>query len=147
MSDDALAKARERMRLAVSVLADAKLLLDAGSARSSVNRAYYAVFYAARALLLTRGLEARKHAGVRSFLDREFVKTGELDRSMSETYHDLFNWRTDADYRDFVEVPMDTAQDLIARAREFVETVQQSLTDGGWLDADPDPQSGSDTDG
>ena len=143
MTDETNAKVRERMRLASAMLEDADLLLRNGSRRSAANRAYYAVFHAARALLTTKGLEARKHAGVRSFLDREFVRTGQLDRSMSETYHDLFDWRTDADYRDFLDVPADIAPDLVARARTFVATVRNVLTDGGWPTpaCEPEPRS------
>jgi uncharacterized protein (UPF0332 family) len=85
-----LARARE-------MLADAVLLLQAGSRRSAVNRAYYAAFHAARAMLATAGVETRKHAGVLSFFDREFIKSGRLDLSCSETLHDLYEARTDAD--------------------------------------------------
>lgn len=144
MSEEVGRKVRERMRRAHECLSDAQLLLREGTARSAVNRAYYAVFHAARALLVTRGLEAKKHAGVRSLLDREFVKTGHLDRYMSETYHDLFAWRTDADYRDFIEVPCDAAQDLVQRAQEFVHTIDRTLTREGRLHAGPDPSTGSD---
>lgn len=147
MTDEVRATVADRLRRSRGMLSDADLLLEAGSARSSVNRAYYAVFHAARALLASVGFEATKHAGVLTEFDRRFVKTGSFAPSYSKALHGLFDLRTDADYRDFVEVPLEEAADLLAGARDFVAAVQLTLAQGGWLDADPDPQSGSDTNG
>ena len=42
----------------------------------SMNRVYYACFYAATAMLLQENREFVKHAGVRAALHRDLVQTG-----------------------------------------------------------------------
>lgn len=61
-----------------------KLLKDAGLLDDSVSRAYYSVFHAASALLLSKGLTFSSHAGVLRSINLQFVKTVELDRSFGK---------------------------------------------------------------
>ncbi|MCP4700780.1 MAG: HEPN domain-containing protein, partial [Gammaproteobacteria bacterium] len=46
----------------------------------TASRAYYAVFYAASALLLNEQMDTSKHSGVISLINQYFVKTGRLDK-------------------------------------------------------------------
>ena len=62
-----------RLEEAAEALADAELLLHAGGCRSAANRLYYAAFYAAVAVLLTKRQEYSKHSGVIAFFDKEFI--------------------------------------------------------------------------
>jgi len=45
----------------------------------AVNRAYYACFYAASAVLLLQGEKFVKHSGVRAALHKKLIKTGMLE--------------------------------------------------------------------
>ena len=63
-----LARARE-------ALAEASLLLDSGHANTGVNRLYYAYFYAVSALLLTQGLTATSHSGLRTLFHQHLTGT------------------------------------------------------------------------
>jgi len=56
-----------RLNEAEETLADARIMLASGiSARSVVNRAYYAMFYAILALFIAKGIHHKtsKHSGV-----------------------------------------------------------------------------------
>ena len=46
---------------------------------NSVSRAYYAMFYAAKAALLSRGLDLRKHSASIAKFRELFVITGQVD--------------------------------------------------------------------
>lgn len=59
-------------------LRSASALLELGDPDSAVGRAYYAMFHAAEALLLSKGLEFSSHGAVQSAYGREFAKTGLL---------------------------------------------------------------------
>ena len=60
-------------------LSDAKYLLDGNrSPQGIVNRSYYAMFYAALALLQKIGRVPAKHTGVIGLFDTEFVLKGRL---------------------------------------------------------------------
>jgi uncharacterized protein (UPF0332 family) len=66
-----------RLQSANEMLNDAWVLQkNGGSAASSVNRAYYSVFYAALALLVTADIEPNKHSGVLAKFDELFVRQG-----------------------------------------------------------------------
>jgi uncharacterized protein (UPF0332 family) len=56
---------RYRLERASGALAEARMMLDAGHLHATVNRLYYASFYALSALLLTEGMASSKHSGVR----------------------------------------------------------------------------------
>jgi uncharacterized protein (UPF0332 family) len=61
------------------VLRTGRLALGDEDYASAINRAYYAVFYAANAALSTLGLERSKHSGVVSEFRARFVKTGLIE--------------------------------------------------------------------
>jgi uncharacterized protein (UPF0332 family) len=54
----------------------ARLLLSDGDYDGAVSRAYYAMFYVAEALLLSKHATFSKHSAVVSAFGKEFAKTG-----------------------------------------------------------------------
>ena len=56
-------------------LADAAILLANQSPAGTINRCYYAMFYAASAPAIQDGLALHKHRALISFIHREYVKT------------------------------------------------------------------------
>ena len=64
----------------------------------AVNRAYYAIFYAANALLVTKGLERSKHSGVIAAFRQHFVKTGIVPTEYSDFYGAAMEDRHTGDY-------------------------------------------------
>jgi uncharacterized protein (UPF0332 family) len=64
---------------AADALASARSEAAAGRFNFAVNRAYYACFYAASAVLLSEGRKFVKHSGVRAALHLHLVKTARID--------------------------------------------------------------------
>lgn len=79
-------------------LTAARELLKLNYADFSASRAYYAMFYASEALLLTRNLYFSKHKGVISAFGKEFVKTGEFPPNLHRYISEAFDARQAADY-------------------------------------------------
>lgn len=50
-----------------------------GSYKDSIGRSYYGMFMAVRALLAKDGIDYSKHAGVISYFQKEYIKTGQFD--------------------------------------------------------------------
>lgn len=75
-----------RLEQSDEALEAAKTLLDRRLYRSTVNRAYYGMYYAVLALLAIRKQETSKHSGAISLFDKEFVKQvkAEIDRLLLE---------------------------------------------------------------
>jgi uncharacterized protein (UPF0332 family) len=118
---------------AQEMLAAAKVNLDNDFYATGVNRSYYAVFYAANALLATLGEARSKHSDVISVFRQRFIKTGELPAELSEIYGDLMNSRQSGDYDLNTRVEMETARELLEKARRFVDEVEQWLRRNQWL--------------
>lgn len=124
-----------RMQQAQECIDDGKLLLSAGrGARTVINRAYYAAFYAVLALLQTIGKAPRKHSGALSLFDTEFVKTGLLSKELSVTLHHLFETRQEDDYQRIAPILQEEAAEAIVVAERFVQAVRSYLIDKDYLD-------------
>ena len=127
MNDDTRTLVTYRLQQAESTLTAARTLLDAGLVRDSVNRSYYAAFYAVLALLCTKGLGTSKHAGAIALFDREFVKPGVFGKSLSVFLHKAFDMRQEADYAEMSEVDAQDASEAIAGAEDFIAQVTRQL--------------------
>lgn len=119
-----------RLKQAEETLLDAEKMLQGGfSPRSIVNRAYYAMFYAVLALFLKTDITIKtsKHIGVISVFDKEFVKTGKIDKRYSTILHDVFDARQDSDYKEFIELSLKDADEFVSLAQEFFDGVKKVM--------------------
>jgi uncharacterized protein (UPF0332 family) len=105
----------------------AERLTKVADAEFGVGRAYYAMFYAAQALLNERGLRFRKHAGVHSAFAEQFVKTGLIDKRYHRWLLAGFSKRITADYGIEAELTLEDATLLIGQAREFLAAAKTFL--------------------
>jgi uncharacterized protein (UPF0332 family) len=110
-----------------SSLQAAKLLKDAGLLDDSASRAYYSVFHAASALLLSRNLTFNSHAGILRAINLQFVKTGELDRSFGREINWLAELRQVSDYGEIRHVEIDDVTRSIEQAEAFLTQVTVML--------------------
>ena len=92
------------LQSADEALQSARSEAQVGRYRFAVNRAYYACFYAASALLLREGRQFVKHAGVREAVHRDLVKPGRLAQEFGDAYDRLFAARHVADYEALVRI-------------------------------------------
>lgn len=123
MNENIKALVSYRLEQAEESLTAARLLFDNSLARPSVNRAYYAMFYAVLALLAARKEETSKHSGAISLFDKEFVKTGIFTKEFSRWLHDAFDLRQRVDYAPQVHVSMEEARQTLEQASAFVGEV------------------------
>jgi uncharacterized protein (UPF0332 family) len=118
--------ARQMLDVAASNLAH-------GFPGSAVNRAYYAIFYAANALLRTKGISRSKHSGVISAFREHFVKPGLIEVEYSDIYGRVMDNRQVSDYDVEVSTGPKVAADDLRDARRFVDRSKAHLRKEGWL--------------
>jgi len=99
----------------------------------AVNRAYYAFFYAATALLLTLDISRSKHAGVMAAFRECFVRPGTFSLQDSRAYGEAFELRNVADYEMMTNVDQAQAQAAVESASRFVERCAAHLATKGYL--------------
>ncbi len=59
-------------------------ILEIGDYKTAVNRAYYAIFYAMRAVLALDGFDSKKHSGIIAEFRKQYIKTGIFENDMSD---------------------------------------------------------------
>jgi uncharacterized protein (UPF0332 family) len=75
-----------------------RAILGQGFYGVAVTRAYYAMFYAASALLSSKGIARSKHSGVHSAFGEHFVKTSLIEVEYAKMLANAFDSRLDSDY-------------------------------------------------
>jgi len=128
MKEELLALIRYRLAEAEDSIKEAKVLLKEGmSMRAVMNRLYYAMFYAVLALLQERQLGTSKHIGAISLFDREFIKTGIFDKSISKALHRAFELRQKGDYMEHSEITQKDVDEMLPEAITFVGKIKEYL--------------------
>ena len=100
---------------------------------SAVNRAYYAIFYAANALLATQGLSRSKHSGVIAAFRQHFVKPGHIESEYGQMYAQVMDDRHSGDYDVMTSIEPERAQVDLVYAQRFVNRVICYLQEEDWL--------------
>lgn len=127
MADDVTADINALMTRAKTSLAAARLLSDNNYPAEAVSRAYYAMFYAATALLHSEGITVAKHSAVISQVGQHFAKTGRLTPRLHRILLDMFDERQSADYSgtsfsdERVTVDYQNAEEFVAAVQDYLE--------------------------
>jgi len=116
---------RKHLRLAEEYLEDAKLFLAKGRLRSALDRAYYAMFFAARGILVSRQIRLPKtHSGLIRQFGREVVKTGLVPKEYGKMLFRAFNLRQRGTYEIDEEVEEEETEGIVNEAERFVGKVK-----------------------
>ena len=118
--DDLMAKAAQAAE-------SARALLTRGDADGACNRAYYAMFDAARAALRAAGHDVGKtHRGLLNAFNDLLVKDGPMPKETGRLLKHAEAFRYVADYSDNV-VDLADARNMVEQAESFVMTVRSIL--------------------
>ncbi len=98
-----------------------KTLFENGFYGDAVSRAYYAMFFAAKALLSQRDIYPRTHRGLISQFGLEFVKNGEFKKELFDLFTRAQEDREEADYGLLSKLGKKEAEIIINGAEMFLE--------------------------
>ncbi len=117
-----------RMEQSRASIGDARILLEnSASFFGTVNRSYYAMFYAVLAILQLHELVPKKHTGAISLFDSEFVLKGTFQKELSKDLHRAFDLRQSSDYQVTQTVSREEAIDILDKAVLFVNAVEDYI--------------------
>ena len=111
--------AKYRFECCSDAIEDAKIMYQHGRYKNTLNRAYYAIFYAIRAVNAVRDFDSSKHSGVIAFFNKNYVKTGVFPKEASKIIKEASEKRECADYLDFFIASKKDAEEQIASAEQF----------------------------
>ncbi len=110
-----------------STVAAEHLLVAKDNPGFVISRAYYAMFYAATAILEQHGQSYGKHSSVISSFGRDFANVGKVPAHLHRYLIDAFDERSAGDYKPNSGLTETQAAAQIARAKEFVVEVEKYL--------------------
>jgi len=116
-----------RIETAYKTYDAAKVLFDNGFYNSSVNRLYYAAFYAVNALLVKNQVFAQTHSGIKNQFSLHFIKTKKLDTKYGRLFSELFDWRQKGDYGNMFDFDLETVESLFQPVIEFLNEIKKLL--------------------
>ena len=115
------------LSLAEEKLEVARELLDLSRFDDAVSKAYYVMFYSAKAALLAVDVDLRRHSGVVSQFGQSFVKGGYADRRYSRILARAMQAREASDYDPRTRASRQDAQQAVADAEAFLEKAREIL--------------------
>ncbi len=118
--EDLLKKAKRYLR-------SAEVLLSDGDCDSCVSRCYYAMFFTAEAVLLTKGLKASSHKSVISLFGKHLIKTGIFKKDLGKSLNDAYDMRLAGDYGTGSIVTDEEAESMLKTAKNFVDELKNYL--------------------
>lgn len=113
--------------LAAETLNAAEYLLKGGYHNDAVSRAYYAMFYAARALLASRDLHPKGHKGLILQFGLEFVKKGFIEETYGRALSHAKERRETVDYNIEAAMTLEEAGTIVSDARDFLDRIERAF--------------------
>jgi uncharacterized protein (UPF0332 family) len=117
---------RSELSRAYDTLKTAELLIEPDPI-ASVNRAYYAMFYAARESVRRLGSAPKTHSGLSREVGRLLVQRGILSAEHGRFYAALQTKREILDYGEDVDLAPDEALRIVQHVRAVIDSLASFL--------------------
>ena len=121
MQAEMLELSKYRMAKSKECLADAQDGFEEGRLSNSINRSYYAMFHATRALLAIDSFDSKKHSSIIGYFNQYYIANSKIDTSYYQMIANAFRIRNKTDYDDFHIVSKDEAQKQLENAQAFIQ--------------------------
>jgi len=93
----------------------------------AVSRAYYSMYFAARALLLKKNITVKTHKGLLSKFGLEFVDEGVVEKYYGRALRIAEELREEADYSISREISKEEAESIVKDAEKFLERIKRAI--------------------
>jgi uncharacterized protein (UPF0332 family) len=120
---------KEELKLAEKRLKAAKILFQENMLEDAVNRAYYSIFYAAKAMLNVLGFDAKTHSGLISEFGLRIVKEKLVPVKYGRILRIAFEMRESSDYEICVFFDKNEVKTLIRNAEDFLKTAKKFVAE------------------
>ena len=126
-----------RLLRARDTLDDAQILAEKNKWNSTINRLYYACYYAVIALLLDSDLKPTTHNGAKSYFSEYFIATNKIPKELGKIYSQLFTWRQKGDYDDLFDFRKEKVIPYFEPVKRLIDAIENILDHGSSV---PDKQ-------
>lgn len=108
-------------------LESAKILFENGKFNASTSQAYYAMFYASKALLSLKKIYPKTHRGVVSEFGLKFVSEGFIEEIYGKILAKGMQLRERVDYDVYYRASREEAEEIINEAETFVKRIEKAI--------------------
>ena len=112
---------------AATKLSAAKILLREGYFDDAVSRAYYSMYFAARAILLTKDIVPKTHRGLISKFGLKFIDDGFIEKTYGKALNVTKGDREEADYSIVCEITEEEAKSVITDVDAFLKRINEAI--------------------
>ena len=116
-----------RMRSAIETLGVSALCLESQHYKDSINRSYYAAFYAVKAVLALEEVDFKRHKDAVAYFNKTYAATDIFPREIGKKLGRLKQERETSDYDDFYIASAADATEQYAAAEFIITEVKQYL--------------------
>jgi len=102
-------------------------LLGEGFYEDAVSRAYYSMYFAAKALLLKRDITVKTHKGLLSKFGLEFVNEGVVEKYYGRALRIAEELREEVDYSISREISKEEAEAIVKDAEKFLVRIKEAI--------------------
>ncbi|HWR07348.1 HEPN domain-containing protein [Sporomusa sp.] len=131
MQAEMLELAKYRLNKAEECLADSQDAYEKDRLANSINRSYYAMFHATRALLALDSFDSKRYSAIIGCFNQHYIATGKIDTTYYQMLSNAFRVRNKTDYDDFYVVSRDEAQQQLENAISFIAMLKLKITQLG----------------
>ena len=118
-----LEKAKETLETAQEILKIGKDYISAN------NRAYYAIFYAIRAVLALEQKDFKRHKDVIAYFNKEYVNKDIFSKKIGRKIAQAQKTREDSDYDDEYEPSYEQTSMQVETAKELINLVEKYINE------------------
>ena len=130
MDNKSISLSKYRLQRAKKTLETAKVIFNIKDYRSANNRAYYAIFYAIRAVLALEKKDFKKHKDVIAYFNQYYINKDIFPKKLGHKISLAQSTHEDSDYDDdFIssaektQTQIDTAEELINLVEKYLEKI------------------------
>ena len=120
LSNYRIAEAEDSLKVAAHCLKE-------GLYKDSINRSYYAAFYAVKAILALSTVDFKRHKDVMGYFNKEYVAKEIFPREIGRKLGTLQRVREKSDYDDFYIASREKAEEQLQTAELVIGEVKKYL--------------------
>ena len=117
-----------RLEKAKETLKSAQILFDVVKDYTGANnRAYYAIFYAIRAVLALEEIDFKRHKDVIAYFNQKYIKPEIFPRKLGSKIAQAQRVREDSDYDDKYQISYEKTEQQIEIAKEVIVEIEKFI--------------------
>lgn len=106
----------------------AQMSFDNGLYKDSINRSYYAAFYAVKAVLALEEVDFKRHKDAIGYFNKTYVATKKFSKELGRKIGMLKQLREKSDYDDFYIAGKEEAENQIKTALMMIQEVKKYVS-------------------